>query len=146
MSTPNKFSNPDVPACDCLRLYANCLIIGPLQAIFCLPCVCCARAHKDHEKQRQIDGISQTKGHREREESQATVEDQPSQQPDMTMLLDASKPKDQWPAEWAHGHAKQESNGVKGDGTRAAEVEGTGDRTVKDKLADGVLTISTALL
>ncbi|KAI0419201.1 hypothetical protein F5X98DRAFT_84024 [Xylaria grammica] len=143
MVTPNKFSNPDVDACECPRFYVNCLITGPLQAIFCLPCVCCARAHKDHEKQRQeqrrIDGTPQTKQPGKGKEPQATIGDQPFQQPDMTTLPDASKPRDQWPAEWTDGHPEQAWKGLKRDEATAAEMGGTGGKTMKDKFADGVL-------
>ncbi|KAI0489806.1 hypothetical protein F4859DRAFT_167707 [Xylaria cf. heliscus] len=148
MATPNKFSNPDTPAGDCLWLYADCLIIKPLQAIFCLPCVCCARVHKNHDNQREMDGISQEKGNREKRGSDGTVEGQPSQQPDMAILPDASKPIDQWPAEWhspRHGHSKEQvKKGVKSDDAGVAEAGGMRDKTVKDKLADGVLKIATA--
>ncbi|GAP84799.1 hypothetical protein SAMD00023353_0801120 [Rosellinia necatrix] len=129
MATPNKFSNPDTPACDCLRLYVDCLIIGPLQGIFCLPFVCCARAHKNHQKQREPEGTALA----------STAESQPPQQPDMAMLPDASKPKDQWPAEWhspvATGHVERAKRG--------GEAEDASEKSTKDKLADGVLKIAT---
>ncbi|KAI8956153.1 hypothetical protein F4801DRAFT_4096 [Xylaria longipes] len=146
MATPNKFSNPDTPACDCLRLYAGCLIINPLQAICCLPCVCCAWAHKQHQKQGGIlDGVSQEKEITDKRESEGTIDDQPSQQPGMAMVPDASKPKDQWPAEWhspRHGtYTDQAKKSVKRDD---AEAGGTKDKTIKDKLADSVLKVATA--
>lgn len=131
MATPNKFSNPDVSVCDCPRQYASCLVIGPLQGIFCLPFVCCARAHKDHEKQKQQQG--DIRGHEKGKGSDGAVEDQPSKQPDMTMLPDASKPKDQWPVEWRDHSAV----------SATVQPDSAEYKTVKDKLADGVLKVAT---
>ncbi|KAI0543363.1 hypothetical protein F4679DRAFT_127286 [Xylaria curta] len=146
MATTNKFSNPDIPAGDCLRFYADCLIIKPLQAVFCLPCVCCAMAHKNHEEEREIK-VLEERGKMDREKTEGTIEGQPSQQPDMTMLPDASKPRDQWPAEWHSGydhHADQVKRGAKSDDAAKTDAGGEGDKTIKDKLADGVLKIATA--
>ncbi|KAJ3577532.1 hypothetical protein NPX13_g3037 [Xylaria arbuscula] len=77
--------------------------------------------------------------------SQGPIKEQPSQSPNMSMLPDASKPREQWPAEWhyaaATGAARQMTEKTDGSG---AGVEHAGDeRTVKDKVADGVLKVAT---
>ncbi|KAI1347358.1 hypothetical protein F5Y01DRAFT_318799 [Xylaria sp. FL0043] len=105
MSTPIKFSNPDTPACNYLRLYADCLITYPLKAIFYLPF------------------------------------------PHMIGLPDASKPRDQWPAEWrppeTGNHAQPLKKDMSDNRTGSPKVDGVEDKIVKNKLADGVLKIAT---
>ncbi|KAI1170560.1 hypothetical protein F4777DRAFT_108755 [Nemania sp. FL0916] len=123
MANSNKFSNPDTDACDCPRYYANCLIVKPLQGLLCVPCVCWAWAHKRHEKEEQESRI---------------IETQPPRQADMSMLPDASKPREQWPAEWRYPRATALERAKKAENKMAAE------KTGKDKLANGVLKIATA--
>lgn len=59
----------------------------------------------------------------------------------MAILSDTSKTRDQWPAEWHYAVA----NGSAKQATKDAETgaEHVWDRSVKDKLADGVLKVAT---
>ena len=90
MATPNKFSNPDTDCKDCPCFYFNCLVLNPLQAILCLPFVCCARAIENSEKNKNVGDVNYDIP-------------PPAKHPPMVMVQgDASKPRSQWPQDW-HG-------------------------------------------
>ncbi|KAI1276196.1 hypothetical protein F5Y07DRAFT_399699 [Xylaria sp. FL0933] len=110
MSTPIKYSNPDTPACNYLRLYADCLITDPLKAIFYLPFPTVSTASYDWAPR-------------------------------------ASKPRDQWPAEWrppeTGNHARSLKKDMSDNQTGSPKVDDVEDKIGKNKLADGVLKIAT---
>ncbi|KAI1856070.1 hypothetical protein JX265_011967 [Neoarthrinium moseri] len=114
MATPNKFSNPDTPAGDCLCGYLHCLVIEPAKAIFCLPCVCVAREKLNREKQ-----------------NPRIVDQAPA--PAAQMQGDASKPRDQWPESWRN----PEANG----GLLKKESPSQQEKTAAEKFRDGILAV-----
>ncbi|KAI1330983.1 hypothetical protein F5Y16DRAFT_321620 [Xylariaceae sp. FL0255] len=135
------FCNPESPPSECLCAYAHCLIIGPLQGIFCLPFACCAQAHKNHQKERDRN----EKRHREEEKAAGeTVNDPPARQVDMSTLPDASKPRSEWPANWRESEKATTGTENQGEGGRAIS-DGNEDEARKGKSTnDGVLKLATA--
>ncbi|KAH9884687.1 hypothetical protein F4778DRAFT_787559 [Xylariomycetidae sp. FL2044] len=121
MATPNKFSNPDTPMSWCLCAYAKCLVVKPLQAIFCLPCTCCAWELKNRSKQREASGANIP---------EVPISEQPA--PAQPMQGDASKPRDQWPSTWRDPVERRE---------HMVEAEQPSEKkpSLEDKFVKGVL-------
>ncbi|KAI0376680.1 hypothetical protein F5Y04DRAFT_198556 [Hypomontagnella monticulosa] len=123
MSRPG-FSNPDTPCGDCICLYAECLIMAPLRAVFCFPLTCCAYGVRTHQEKREERGEKiKTKP--------GTVEDTPPA-PEPPMVGDATMPSSQWPADWHHPQQNRTKQEVTKENTEPEE-----DKKTRDKVADG---------
>ncbi|KAK3326133.1 hypothetical protein B0H66DRAFT_530138 [Apodospora peruviana] len=132
MSKMNKSPKSDSDdAKGCFLMYFNCLVVAPLQAIFCLPFVCCARRMERTEKNKIISG--------------AYVPDPPPATKSETAagmpMGDASKPKDQWPADWHAPQADEQHPGgpvARTDYAGGTSGGGLGPNPTKMKFINGV--------